>query len=117
MDTIRARVENSDIPDTILTVAFQPTARGGPCHFVTGNIRVIKQARSLLSKDTRQVISQSPWMAAHLIEQTHSHVQDNDWIAYLESELSIKEDITEEQLVVDGQSCYPCPVCKSVFLI
>jgi len=108
--------EYRDIPKTILRAAFQPTARGGPNHFATGNIRIVHKARSLLINEKRVEVEKSNWMAAHLAEHNRSDVNDADWCGWLEYKFGIAE-ASEEQLVVEGQWYHSCPNCRSISLV
>jgi hypothetical protein len=113
---------NEDIPQWVLKVAFQPTARGGPFHFCTGNIRLVHTARGLLAAETREAIACSPWMAAHMAEAGRDFVIDEDWKAWLIFEHGMEDTkdsalSREEELVVKGQFLYPCPSCNVKYLI
>lgn len=113
---------NQDIPQWVLRVAFQPTARGGPLHFCTGNIRVVHTARGLLTEESREVIASSAWMAAHLAEAGRDIMIDEDWRVWLAFEHGMEDTENsalsrEEELVVKGQFLYPCPSCDVRHLI
>jgi hypothetical protein len=106
------------VPETILKVAFQPTARGGETHFVAGNIRLVSAARDLLDTDACEDIATGAWMVAHRLELGGENEDDNDvWRAWLEDKYHIDDNqrgnIQEEQLLVEGQQMYACPVCLS----
>ncbi|PPQ90205.1 hypothetical protein CVT25_001658 [Psilocybe cyanescens] len=46
------------VPETLLCLAYQPIARGGPRHFTAGNIRIVKKARDLVEEEeTRQIFT------------------------------------------------------------
>jgi hypothetical protein len=117
MDRVAEREEYGQTPKTILIVAFQPTARGGLTHFTAGNIRMVSQARSLLSSEERHVVEQSGWMMAHLIEESRENILDDDWIKWLESEFGIDKKDVCEKLLVEDQLYYTCPTCNSSLLI
>ena len=108
-----------DVPKSILRVAFQPTARGGPKHFVTGNIRIVNMARSLLNHDYRKEIQSSYWMAAHLAEEERADVTDHDWNVWLGAQFGIQdtENRAREKLVMEDQQLYSCPSCNIKFLM
>jgi hypothetical protein len=114
---IADKEECADIPFAVLTVAFQPTARGGLTHFTTGNICIISQARNLLYTDERETVERSPWMAGHLVEESRVTVEGEDWIAWLKFELGMDEEDVEEALIVEGQLYYTCPECNDELLI
>jgi hypothetical protein len=95
-----------------LAVVFQPTARGGPIHFTTGNIHIISQARLLLSADEREAVEQSFWMVGCLLEESRVTVEDEDWIAWLKFKLGM-----DKELVVEGQLYYTCPECDDELLV
>lgn len=113
---LAARPEFQDVPILIIKAAFQPTARGGTRHFVAGNIRIVSEARTLLEHDFREEKKGSNWMVAHLLEGEKTVVTDDDWGCWLESNFGMNS-LTEEILIVDGQSLYACPLCKNNFLI
>jgi hypothetical protein len=103
-------------PLAVLAVAFQPTARGGSTHFTAGNIRIVSQARILLAVNERVTVEKSAWMAGHLLKNARSKVEDDDWVAWLESELETDEDDAEEKLIVNDQLYYTCPRCNTELL-
>jgi len=91
-------------PAILAKVAFQPAARGGNCHFTTGNIQIVKKARELI-----------------LVEQEHAeftggrNLNKAKWISSLEEFFRMSEsdcgDIEREKLVVDCQDIYQCATC------
>jgi hypothetical protein len=103
------------VPETILKVAFQPTARGGKLHFVAGNIRFVSAARDLIDPDAREDLAADPWMLAYQFESDEGE-EDNGWQAWLEYKYHIDDqnrgNIKEEQLLIEGQQMYTCPVCQ-----
>jgi hypothetical protein len=115
--------EFCNTPLEILTAAFQPTARGGPRHFVTGNIRILNTARSLLSEDIREEITNSDWLAAHLAENSRTQMVGNDWLVWIGYQHGIGKTLPsmnsceEEVLIVGSQILYHCPICNTEALI
>jgi hypothetical protein len=110
------------IPQSILEVALQPTARGGSAHFAAGNLRIVKFARELLDSEARnETINNHNWFVAHLQEvdgDHHDHVvTDEDWRRFMEDEHGMTEEERGEerfeQLVVHGQTMFTCPFCKN----
>jgi hypothetical protein len=104
--------EFPDIPKSILEVAYQPTARGGGLHYVSGNIRLVNMGRELLRKEKRDVILRTPdpWMAENI--ETHQENEDALWWEYLKYDNNIDEEKNDtEQLVVKEQVLYTCPSC------
>lgn len=104
------------IPKTILKVAFQPTARGGKTHFVTGNIRLVSAARDLLDAQVREAITADNWMVAFHLEHHEGDEEYDEWQAWLEWKYNIDErqrgNIQEEQLLIEEQQMYTCPECQ-----
>jgi hypothetical protein len=105
------------VPKNIVKVAFQPTARGGKTHFVTGNIRLVSAARDLLDAHVRQEIATDSWMVAFQLEHDHGGEDEYDeWLAWLEYKYHIDEEqrgnIQEEQLLIEGQEMYNCSKCQ-----
>lgn len=106
------------IPQAILGVAFQPTARGGLTHFVAGNTRIVKFARSLLEFSARdKVVASHNWFIAHSQEITHEDlITDEDWRRFMEDEHGLKEgegeQVSCEQLIAYGQTIFTCPFCR-----
>lgn len=108
--------EFSDIPKSILEVAFQPTARGGSLHYISGNIRLVNMGRQLLSKEKRDDIlaTPDPWMEVNV--ETHQENEDALWWEYMKYENNIDEEkLDTEQLVVKDQVIYTCPSCDLLF--
>jgi hypothetical protein len=104
------------IPQSIMEVAYQPTARGGDLHFVAGNIRLVNMARELLDEEARNHIlaTPDPWMATNMAmnEQDEAAL----WWEYMVYENNIEEGKKDaEQLVVKDQVLYSCPSCDSSF--
>jgi hypothetical protein len=104
------------IPKTILKVAFQPTARGGKTHFVTGNIRLVSAARDLLDAQVQEVIGADNWMVAFQLEHHEEDAEYDEWQAWLEWKYNIdgqqRGNIQEEQLLIEEQRMYNCPECQ-----
>jgi hypothetical protein len=104
-------------------VAFQPTARGGPRHFVTGNIRIVNTAKHLLSQDFREEVRNGGWMAAHLAEHSRLCMVDHDWLVWIAYQHGIKSispsenTRDDEAFLVENQVCYHCPNCDVDLLI
>ena len=109
------------VPKIIVQVAFQPTARGGETHFVAGNIRLVSSARLLLDPEARDRVASEGWMIAYKLEQDMKMEGgddidgDDEWQAYLEFMHNIddkqRRNPMEEQLSLDGQEMYTCPIC------
>lgn len=111
----------SGIPEVILEVALQPTARGGPLHFATGNVRIVKFAHDLLKPEVRDaIITNHNWFVAHSQEfsdgENDNIITNEDWRSFMEDEHGMKEkergDNRFEQLVIYGQAIFICPSCK-----
>jgi hypothetical protein len=107
------------VPETILKVAFQPTARGGKTHFVAGNIRLVSAARDLMDPEKRDEVATTGWMIAHQLEghgEEEEGEDEDEWQAWLEQKYHIDErhrgNIKEEQLLIEGQEMYTCPTCQ-----
>jgi hypothetical protein len=100
----------------ILKVAIQPTAGGGDTHFVTGNIRLVAAARDLLSNTACQLVIEDAWMIAHMVEFDKRGENQDEWHAWLEYKYNINDqwqgNIMEEQLLIEEQQMYSCPVCQ-----
>jgi hypothetical protein len=109
---------NQDVPNIVMAVAYQPTARGGPNHFVAGNIRIVNSAKGLLGATGRERPEPSNWMAAYLVEKDgdNPNVEEQGWKGYLESthglEVEYEGDINYEQLLITNQSVYACQNCS-----
>jgi hypothetical protein len=116
-DTISAKEEFRGVPDAILAVAFQPTARGGSVHFTTGNIRIVNKARSLVSIQERQEAEVSDWMVSRLNSESRSDVLGHDWIDWLKFTFGMDKEGAYEPLVVGDQEYHSCPSCNTLFLI
>ena len=105
------------VPQTILKVAFQPTARGGKTHFVTGNIRLVPAARDLLNPHVRQEIGTDGWMIASQLDHDEGDAEYDEWQAWLEYKYNLdgqqRGNIQEEQMLIEGQQMYACPKCES----
>ena len=108
--------EYSDIPKSILEVAYQPTTRGWGLHYVSGNIRLVNMRRHLLRKEKRDEIlaRPDPWMVVNI--EIHQENEVALWWEYLKYENNIDEEEKDaEQLVVKDQVVYTCPSCESLF--
>jgi hypothetical protein len=117
---IKNMAGNQDFQDTplaILAVAFQPTARGGPAHFPTGNIRIVSEARDLLHEEQQKAVKDSAWMVEHLAKKSRLDVEDDDWVAWLKGEIGLDVEDVEEELVVEEQLYYTCPNCNDELLV
>lgn len=101
----------SDIPRSILEVSYQPTARGGSLHYISGNIRLVNEARQLLDKQKREdiIAKPDPWLAAKI--ETHLENEATLWLEYLIYESNIDEEKDAEKLVITDQVLYTCPNC------
>jgi hypothetical protein len=102
----------SDIPRSILEVSYQPIARGGSLHYISGNIRLVNAARQLLDKQKREDImaKPDPWMAVNI--ETHLKNEATLWWEYLIYENNINEEEEDaEKLVIRDQVLYTCPNC------
>jgi hypothetical protein len=110
--------EHSDVPKSILQIAFQPTARGGNLHYIAGNIRFVHKARLLLDQVLREDILSNPdsWMAANIVD-----LEDDEaslWWEYMAYEYNIDtENKDTEQLVVTDQVLFECPKCGPLTLL
>lgn len=104
----------SSVPQTISKVAFQPTARGGSTHFVTGNIRLVSEARDLMDAQEHERVFAHPWMIAFVLECDGTEDDGDEWQAWLEHKYHIcsqhRGNIMEEQLLIERQQMYVCPV-------
>jgi len=103
--------EYQAVPVTVLKVAFQPTARGGAKHHVAGNIRLVFGAKELLDANVQETIPTCGWMIAHRLEDEAG----DEWQAWLEHKYHIdgnnRGHVAEEQLLIEGQEIYVCPMC------
>ena len=110
--------EHSNVPQSILQIAFQPTARGGDLHYIAGNIRFVHKARLLLDSTVREELlsNPDPWMAANMVD--HEDDESSLWQEYLVYEYNINpENKDTEQLVVTDQILYKCPTCMPLTLL
>lgn len=108
----------SDIPKSILEVAYQPTARGGSLHYISGNIRLVNAARQLLDKQKREdiITNPDPWMAVNI--ENHQENEATLWWKYLIYENNINEEKEDaEKLVIVDQVLYTCPNCGLLDLL
>jgi len=107
--------KHPSVPETIFKVAFQPTAHGGSTHFVTGNIRLVSEARDLLDERGQERAFTHPWMIAFVLEHNGTEEED-EWQAWLEHKYHIdnesRENIMKEQLLIQEQQMYICPSCQ-----
>lgn len=105
--------EHSNVPKSIIQIAFQPTARGGNIHYTAGNIRFVNKARLLLDPTVREKIlsNPKPWMVGNMV--AHEDDESGLWWEYMVYEFDIvTEDKDTEQLVVMDQVMYKCPKCR-----
>ena len=110
--------KHSDVPRSILEIAFQPTARGGNLHYIAGNIRFVNMARMLLDHTARANMLANPdrWMAANIVD--HGEDESSLWWEYMVYEQGIDiGDKDTEQLVVTGQDLRACPKCGPLALL
>lgn len=101
-----------DIPKSILEVAYQPTARGGSLHYISGNIRLVNAARQLLDRQKREdiITKPDPWMAVNI--EKHQENEATLWWKYLIYENNLNEEKKDtEKLVNLDQVLYTCPNC------
>jgi hypothetical protein len=104
--------EHPNVPQTILQIAFQPTARGGNLHYIAGNIRFVNKARLLLDHRVREDILSNPvpWMAANIVDFEDD--ENSLWWEYMVYEYNIDIGNKDtEQLVVTDQVLFKCPNC------
>jgi hypothetical protein len=117
---LQQELRYASVPETILQVAFQPTARGGPQHFIAGNIRLISAAKKLLDPVELEKAKNSSWMSAHEL-QVGSLNDCCVWQEWLEEKYHIdgdaREDLNSEQLLVKDQRFYICPGCDVISLL
>jgi hypothetical protein len=109
--------EHCNIPNSIIQIAFQPTARGGNLHYTAGNIRFVNRARLLLDHAVREEILSNPesWMVGNIVD--HEDDEFSLWWEYMVYEYNIDvEDKDTEQLVVNDQVFYKCPKCGTSLL-
>ena len=110
--------EHSDVPPSILRIAFQPTARGGKLHYIAGNIRFVNKARLLLDHTVRENILSNPdsWMAANIVDNEED--ESTLWWEYMVHEYNIDVgNLVTEQLVVTDQVLHACPKCGPLTLL
>jgi hypothetical protein len=112
--------KHKETPKFLLDVAFQPTARGEPRHFIAGNIRITNSARKLLDLESRKAVEESRWMAAHLVEAQRDTPIDDDWKAWFEFDQGLKDSIRSdgrhrEKLIETDQVYYSCTRCGPNF--
>jgi hypothetical protein len=108
-----------DVPEVILQVAYQPTARGGFTHYTAGNVRITKFARELLVAQRRdEILHHDPWFIAHAQEVgDEESITENDWRRFMEDKHGMEEKNQgvegHEQLLVLDQIIESCPLCKA----
>jgi hypothetical protein len=116
--------EHQNNTATVVEVAFQPTARGGPTHFASGNGRIVLQARQILDDENPKCASM---YAAHKAE---SELDDNfgedadwkgkTWLKIMLENIGLKEHYVgkdnREQLIIWQQQMFTCPVCEQMVL-
>ena len=51
-----AKLDLTLVPQILQCAAFQPAARGGPCLFTAGNIRMVTKARELVESEEKRAI-------------------------------------------------------------
>lgn len=105
----------------ITEVAFQPTARGGSTHFVTGNGRIVRQARELLDGEPD---NHAIYIAVR--EEVNGEEEDPDfsredaWADAMEEIIGLEKkhrgDPEHEQLIIRNQHMFVCPVCDDMVL-
>jgi hypothetical protein len=104
--------KHSDVPCSILQIAFQPTARGGNLHYIAGNIRFVNMARMLLDHTVRDnmLSNPDPWMAANIVDNEKD--KSSLWWEYMVHEQGIDTgDKNSEQLVVTDQNLHTRSKC------
>jgi len=111
---------HKETPRFLLDVAFQPTARGEPRHFIAGNIRIVNGARKLLDLESRRAVEESGWLAARLVESQRDTPIDDDWKAWLEFDQGLKDRKRSdgkhrERLLETDQVYYSCAQCGPNF--
>lgn len=108
----------------VIEVAFQPTARGGFRHFVSGNGRIVLQAREILNNANPQCASM---YAAHKVESEKDPDFSEDtpwkekvWMDIMLENIGLKDDYSNrddrEQLIIRNQQMFTCPVCMDAVL-
>jgi len=94
------------MPTILLQIAFQPAARGGPRHFVGGNIRIVSKARDLVSN----VAARDAFIGTNISDE-------DEWIMKFEEHLGMEAcdrgDENREQVMLSGQDVYSCCKCKN----
>jgi hypothetical protein len=107
-----------ETPRCIVETAYQPTARGGQIHYVTGNIRFVSMARNLLDEAYRAEMLTTMDAALLITIGVGWEVQETVWRSYMEVEHGISpEKKMTEQLLVQEQVLYACPQCGPSFLL
>jgi hypothetical protein len=105
--------------EIIVDVAFQPTARGGPTHFASGNGRIVRLARELLNDAN---LDSYPQYVGHLLEAEGDPAfsRENAWAEIMEDLIGLKKahrgDFSHEQLICREQQMYGCPICENIVL-
>lgn len=105
--------------EIIVKVAFQPTARGGPRHFASGNGRIVRHAREILN--VLDPDSHPPYVA-HLLEAggVPTFNREEAWTEFMEETIGLKiahrGDTNYEQLILQDQQMYSCPRCQNMAL-
>ncbi|KAF8816245.1 hypothetical protein BYT27DRAFT_7208844 [Phlegmacium glaucopus] len=108
-------LEFPEVPRSIIEVAYQPTARGGSVHYISGNIRLVNLARQLMEQEKREDILAKPdlWMALNVVEHQEKDEATLWWQYSIYENNIIEEKKGTEQLVVRDQIVYTCPLCSS----
>jgi hypothetical protein len=102
--------EYANVPQSILEASFQPTARGGHRHYISGNIRIVNYARFLLREEKRReiLLFPDPWMELNM--KTWREDVSMLWKKHMEYEFNF-DDKAEEPMILKGQLLFACPNC------
>ena len=106
--------QHSNVPKSIIEIAFQPMARGGNLHYTAGNIWFVNRARLLFNSTVQEEIlsNTKPWMVGNMV--AHGDNESSLWWEYMVYEYDIDtEDKDTEQLVVMDQVVYKCHKCRT----
>jgi len=111
---IKAKNECQNVPNSILKVAFQPTACGGLLHFAADNIHLVDLACSLLSEAARNEAFQDPIFALEWDLTEGSRDVSDQWRDYMNDHWGLEATTSDsEKLYIEGQHIYICPACNS----
>jgi len=73
-------------------------------------------ASDFLNSTKHQLVIEDSWMITHILEFDEGGQNHDEWQTWLEYKYHIDDqqqgNIMEEQLLMEGQQMYSCPVCE-----